>query len=53
MSDYFVLKSANGDHTVTRGNPFKLLVNYCCNDTRKNFLARVLQNYGTFYNQVL
>jgi len=26
--DYFQLMSANGDRTVTRGNPFKLSVNY-------------------------
>jgi len=27
MSDYFQLMSADGDRTVTRGNPFKLSVN--------------------------
>jgi len=37
MSDSFVLKSADGDRTVTRG---KLSVNYT--NTRKNFLANVL-----------
>jgi len=42
MSDYFVLKSVDGDRTVTRGNPFKLSVNYCRTNTRKNFLANVL-----------
>jgi len=42
MSDYFQLMSADGDRTVTRGNPFKLSVNYCCTNTRKNFLANVL-----------
>jgi len=28
MSDYFQLMFADGDCTVTRGNPFKLSVNY-------------------------
>ena len=42
MSDYFQLMSADGDRTVTRGNPFKLSVNYCSTNTRKNFLANVL-----------
>jgi len=42
MSDYFQLMSADGDRTVTRGNPFKLSVNYCRTNTRKNFLANVL-----------
>ena len=35
MSDYFQLMSADGDRTVTRGNHFKLLVNYCRMNTRK------------------
>ena len=39
MSDYFQLMSSNGDRTVTRGNPFKLSVNYCCTNTRKNFFS--------------
>jgi len=43
MSDYFVLRSADGDRTVTRGNPLKLSVNYCRTNTRKKtFLANVL-----------
>ena len=37
MSDYFQLMSADGDRTVTRGNPFKLSFNYCRTNTRKNF----------------
>ena len=37
MSDYFQLMSADGDRTVTSGNPFKLSVNYCRTNTRKNF----------------
>jgi len=37
MLDYFVLKSVYGDPTVTRGNPFKLSVNYCRTNTRKYF----------------
>jgi len=37
MSDYFQLMSADGDRTVTRGNPLKLSVNYCCTNTRKTF----------------
>jgi len=40
-SDYFQLMSADGDRTVTRSNPFKLSVNYCLTNTRKNFLANV------------
>ena len=44
MSDYFQLMSADGDCTVTRGNPFKLSVNYCLTNTRKNlFSERVLK----------
>jgi len=39
MSDYFQLMSADGDRTVTRGNPFKLSVNYCHTNTRKNFFS--------------
>jgi len=42
MSDYFQLMSADGDRTVTRGNPFKLSINNCCTNTQKNFLANVL-----------
>jgi len=42
VSDYFQLMSADGDRTVTRGNRFKLSVNYCQKNTRKNFLANVL-----------
>jgi len=37
MSDYFQLMSADGDRTLTHGNPFKLLVNYCRTNTRKTF----------------
>ena len=39
MSDYFQLMSSNGDRTVTRGNPFKLSVNYCRTNTQKNFFS--------------
>ena len=42
MSVYFQLMSADGDHTVTRGKPFKLSVNYCRTNTRKNFSERVV-----------
>jgi len=42
MSDYFQLMSSDGDRAVTRGNPFKLSVNYCRTNTRKNFLANML-----------
>jgi len=52
MSDYFQLMSSNGDRTVTRGNPSKLSVNYCRENTRKTFLANVLQKFGTVYLQV-
>ena len=44
--------SADGDRAVTRGNPFKLSVNYCRMNTRKNFLANVLYKFGTVYLQV-
>jgi len=37
MSDYFQLMSSDGDRTVTRGNRFKLSVNYCRTNRRKNF----------------
>jgi len=53
MSGYFQLMSADGDRNVTRGNPFKLSVNYCRTNTRKNFLANVLQKFGAVYRQVL
>jgi len=41
MSHYFQLMSSNGDRdrAVTRGNPFKLSVNYCRTNTRKNFFS--------------
>ena len=53
MSDYFQQMSADGDRTVTRGNPLKLSVNYCCTNTRKTFLANELYKFGTVYHQVL
>jgi len=37
MSDYFQLMSSDGDRTVTCSNPFKLSVNYCRSNKRKNF----------------
>jgi len=39
MSDYFHLVSSYGDRSITRGNPFKLSVNYCRTNKRKNFLC--------------
>ena len=42
MSDYFQLMSADGDRTVTRGNPFQLSVNYCRTNTRKNFFSELV-----------
>jgi len=39
MPDYFQLMSADGNRTVTRGNPFELLVNYCRTNMRKNFFS--------------
>ena len=43
MSDYLPLMSVDGDRTVvTLGNLFKLSVNYCRTNTRKNFLANEL-----------
>jgi len=43
MSDYFQLMSADGDRTVTSGNPFKLSVNcFCTNTRKKTFFANVL-----------
>jgi len=48
MSDYFQLMSADGDLTVTRGNPFKLSVNYYRNNTRKNFFGeRVVKGWNS------
>jgi len=48
MSDYFQLMSSNGDRTVTRGNPFKLSVNYCRTNTRKNFFSeRVVEVWNS------
>jgi len=38
MSDYFQLMSADGDRTVTRGNPFKLSVNCFCTNSREKKL---------------
>jgi len=44
MSDYFQFRFSDGNRTVTRGNPFKLSVNYCLTNTRKNlFSERVLK----------
>jgi len=39
MEDYFQLQSTNDDHTITRGNPYKLFVNYCRTNVRKNFFS--------------
>jgi len=36
MSDYFQLMSSDGDRTVTCSNPFKLSVNYCRSNTRRD-----------------
>ena len=48
MSDYFQLMSADGDRTVTRGNPFKLLVNYCrTNMRKKHFSERVVKVWNS------
>ena len=52
MSDYFQLMSADGDRTVTRGNPFKLSVNYCRTNTRK-IIYRTRCKFETVYYQVL
>jgi len=44
MSDYFQFMFSDGNYTVTRSNPFKLSVNYCRTNTRKNlFSERVLK----------
>ena len=42
MEDYFQLQSTNDDRTITRGNPYKLFVNYCRTNVRKNSLVNVL-----------
>jgi len=52
MSDYFQLMSPDGDRTVTRGNPFKLSVNYCRTNTRK-IIYRTHCKFETVYYQVL
>jgi len=39
MEDYFQLQSTNDDRTITRGNPYKLFVNYCRANVRKNFFS--------------
>jgi len=39
MSDYFYLVSFYGNRSITRGNPFKLSVNYCRTNKRKNFFS--------------
>jgi len=51
MCDYFQLMSSDGDRG--RRNPFKLSVNYCRTNTRKYFLANVLQTFGTVSLQLL
>ena len=38
MCDYFQ-QSADGDRTVSRGNPFKLSVDYCRTNTRKKLFS--------------
>jgi len=38
MSDYFQLVTY-GNRSITRGNPFKLSVNYCRTNKRKNFFS--------------
>jgi len=39
MSDYFQLVSSYGKRSITSGIPFKLSVNYCRTNTRKNFFS--------------
>jgi len=40
ISDYFTLQSANDYSAITRrGNPYKLLVNHCRINVRKNFFS--------------
>ena len=52
-TDYFLLKSANGDRIVTRGNPFKLSVNYTVAPTCEKILANVSLKFEIVYHQVL
>jgi len=42
MEDYFQLQSTDDYRTITRGNPYKLLVNYCQTNVQKMSLANVL-----------
>jgi len=49
ISDYFTLQSAN-DYSATtrRGNPYKLLVNHCRINVRKNFFSeRVIKVWNS------
>jgi len=47
MSDYFQLMSSHGYRTVTRGNPFKLSVNYCRTKEEKLFSERVVKVWNS------
>jgi len=42
MEDYFQLRSTKDDYSITRGNPYKLFVNYCRINVRKISLSNVL-----------
>ena len=45
---YFQLQSTNDDRTITRGNPYKLFVNYCRTNVRKNFfIERVVKVWNS------
>jgi len=54
ISDYFTLQSANDYSAITRrGNPYKLLVNHCGINVRKDFFVSASLKYGIVCHQVL
>jgi len=49
----FLLQSIKVDHITTRGNPYKLFVNYCRTNTRKKLVSHHIEKFGTVCRQLL
>jgi len=43
------MQSTKDDRTTTRGNPYKLFVNYCLTNTRKLFSERIVKVWNSLH----